>query len=228
MLAASGGTSLLAQVTTTSTTTTSTTTTTESTTTTTAATTTSASSTTTSSTTTTTTAPAASSSSSSTPWGWIILGIVVAALVIALVILAVRQRSRRARVVGAWQADATAALQQARLARDMLQQEPAAGQAVDQGQLDAVRQRVDQAATALEGVASSAPDDDARLRAHDTAQALRGLDFAHEAERLLRTAPQAPTAQQLADADQVRRSRAADLDRAFARLEERSSIPERR
>jgi hypothetical protein len=146
---------------------------------------------------------------------------------IALIIVAVRQRSRRARVVGAWQADAAAALQQGRLARDMLEQEPAAGQAIDQGQLDAVRGRVDQAATAFDRVANTAPDDDARLRAHDAAQSLRGLDFAHEAERLLRTAPQAPTAQQLADADQVRRQRAADVDRAFARLEERATIPER-
>ena len=153
--------------------------------------------------------------------------IIVAALLIVGVILAVRQRSRRAQVVGAWQADATAAVQQARLARTMLEQEPAAGQPFDQGQLNAVRQRVDEASAALDRVAVAAPDDDARMRTNNVGQALRGLDFAHEAERLLRAAPQAPTGQQLADADQVRRSRAADLERAIARLEERSAIPPR-
>ena len=61
---------------------------------------------------------------SSTPWGWIVLGILlVAGLVVALV-LWLRSRSRRAALT-AWRQSARPALQQAVVARDLLAEDEA-------------------------------------------------------------------------------------------------------
>ena len=51
------------------------------------------------------------------------------------------------------------------------------------------------------------------------AEALRGLVFALEADRLLRDGAQAPGPEQLAQADATCRARVSDLDIALSRLD---------
>ena len=83
----------------------------------------------------------------------------------------------------------------------------------------AVAVQVDRASTALERAGSAAPDPAAGGAATTAAGALRGLAFAIEADRLLRHGAGAPTGVQLAQADQARRDRDAELQGALARLQ---------
>ena len=203
-----------------------TTTTTEAPTTTTEApTTTSSSSTTTSSTTTTTIAPvSASSGGSDVPWGWIIAALAVVAL--ALIAILVRRRVVGKRNEEAWKAEARNVLGDAELARDMLEGEARPGQDEDPARRATVRNNVENVGASLDRLASIAPTKEDAASATAVAKSLRGYAFALEAERLLRDGPNAPTGDQLASADQARRTREADLDRALGALRARVVEPE--
>lgn len=203
-----------------------TTTTTEAPTTTTEApTTTSSSSTTTSSTTTTTIAPvSASSGGSDVPWGWIIAALAVVAL--ALIAILVRRRVVGKRNEEAWKAEARNVLGDAELARDMLEGEARPGQDEDPARRATVRNNVENVGASLDRLASIAPTKEDAASATAVAESLRGYAFALEAERLLRDGPNAPTGDQLASADQARRTRDADLDRALGALRTRVVEPE--
>jgi len=203
-----------------------TTTTTEAPTTTTEApTTTSSSSTTTSSTTTTTIAPvSASSGGSDVPWGWIIAALAVVAL--ALIAILVRRRVVGKRNEEAWKAEARNVLGDAELARDMLEGEARPGQDEDPARRATVRNNVENVGASLDRLASIAPTKEDAASATAVAESLRGYAFALEAERLLRDGPNAPTGDQLASADQARRTREADLDRALGALRARVVEPE--
>src|SRR5271165_422044 len=155
-----------------------------------------AASTSSSSPTTTTTTP--TPTSSSTPWGWIIAGIVLVAAAIVLIVVLVGSRSRR-RAEQAWAESARPAADQAIVARNLLD-EPGARD-------DATRRQ--------------APGDDARAGAASAAGALREAMFALESERLLRAGPNPPTGDQLAQADQARRTAFAHLDSSLAGLQAR-------
>jgi hypothetical protein len=173
-------------------------------------------------TTTTTTAPALTASGSSTPWGWIIGAIVlVVAIIILLVALASARKRRQAE--HEWQPIASSALTAAQLARDSVLTQSVAPE--DQSRLLAVQRQVDGATASLQRAVETAPDDVARQASTSTADALRGLAFAIESERLLHDRTVAPTGEQLAQADEARRARSADLDVALSRLKERIGPP---
>jgi hypothetical protein len=206
---------LLTAATTTSTTTTTTTTTSTTTTSTSTTTTTTPTTSTTTPTTTTTTATAVGSSSSF-PWGLLVLAVALVAGAIALITFAVRRRGRD-RAELAWRRDTIGALDGARLARDLL---PASGRDIpDVDRWQSVRDRVEQAAQALDRAGTVAPIADGATVARSTAAALRNLVFALEADRLLRDGTRAPTPDQLAQADATCRSRTAELDDGLARLD---------
>ena len=160
------------------------------------------------------TTPIAETSTSSTPWGWIVVGLLlVVGLVVALV-LWLRSRSRRAALT-AWRHSAGPASQQAVVARDLLSGDRTNA---DPERREAVRSQVETAAQALDGLVTGAPDDISRRAAASAAAALRGLMFADEADRLLHSREQSPTADELAQADETQRSRARELDVALAAL----------
>jgi len=190
-----------------------------------APTTTTTSSTTTTSTTTTTVAPVPSSGGGSdTPWGWIIAALVVVAAVLIAILV-------RRRVVGkkneeAWKADARNVLGDAELARDMLEGEARPDQTEDPSRRATVHNNVENVAVSLDRLAATAPTKEDAADAAAVAGSLRGYAFALEAERLLRDGPNAPTGDQLASADQARRTREADLDRALGALRARVVEPE--
>jgi hypothetical protein len=185
-------------------------------------TTTSSSTTTTTTPTTTTTTP--SSSTSSGVSGVLIAVIVVVLLLIALVIVLLVSRNRKS-AVDAWRRRALPALSDARLAREALLSPSAMS---DDAELrGAVSVQSDRAATALEQAGAAAPDPAAGGSATTAAGALRGLAFAIEADRLLRHGAAAPTGTQLAEADQARRDRDAELQAALARLQTHVTPPTR-
>jgi hypothetical protein len=185
-------------------------------------TTTSATTTTTSTSTTTTTEPATTTTTvpkattaSKTPWGLIVLVVVLVLAIVGVILLYVA-RSRKA-VRDAWRRRALPAISDARLAREALQSPSAVSD--DHELRAAVALQVERASSALEQAATTAPDPAAAGAATTAAGALRGLAFAIEADRLLRQGAGAPTGVQLAEADQARRDRDAELHRALARLQ---------
>jgi hypothetical protein len=169
---------------------------------------------------TTTTVPAPTTGSH-TPWGLIALVVVLVAAIVGVILL-YGSRNRRT-AADAWRRRALPALSDARLAREAL----LSGSAVaDDPELrGAVALQVEKAAVALEHAGSSAPDPAAGGSATTAAGALRGLAFAIEADRLLRNGAGAPTGVQLAEADQARRDRDAELQGALARLQSHVTPP---
>jgi hypothetical protein len=173
--------------------------------------------TTTSSSTTTTTQPLVKNTSSKTPWGLIVL-IVVLVLAIVGVILALAARRRRG-VETTWRKAVVPALSDAQLARESLLS--GNGASDDPEIRGAVAVQVERAAVALEHAVRGAPDPEAGSLATSAAGALRGLAFAIEADRLLRHGTAAPSGMQLAQADEARRARTAELNSALVRLSTR-------
>ena len=172
--------------------------------------------------TTTTTVPTHPASGSSTPWGWIIGAIVLVVAIIVLLFALVAARKRRA-AEQEWQPIASAALTATQLARDAVLTDSVVPD--DPARQVAVRRQVDGATESLQRAVETAPDDVARRAATSTADALRGLAFAIESERLLHDRTVAPTGEQLAQADEARRARSADLEGALSRLSERIGPP---
>ncbi len=164
-------------------------------------------STTTSHPTTTTTTTKATGSSSSTPWGWIILAVVVllAAVLVALLI----GRSKRQGREADWQRAVRPVLTAAELARDLILSQT---EHDDAQRRASVGVQVDEAVDGLERAASSAPDDLSRNMAARSAESLRGLAFAIEADHLMRSGGEHPSGEQLASADAARRNRTAELE----------------
>ena len=178
--------------------------------------------TTSSSTTTTTTAPliAKPAKSSSTPWGLIALAVLIVALIVLLLVLLRRRSAKQAAV--AWRRTVAPALDDARLARESLL---GANAVSDDPQLrGAVEVQVDRASRALEGAAVGAPDEVSQGATSAVSASLRGLAFAVEADRLLRHGASAPSGAQLAQADEAKRARLAELDTAVSRLAARISV----
>jgi hypothetical protein len=201
-----------------------TTTTTSTTTTTTSLPTTTTSTTTTTHPSTTTTTVPVIKTASKTPWGLIAV-IVVLVLLIGLVILLMVSRNRKS-ALDAWRRRTLPALSDARLAREALLSPTAVS---DDAELrGAVAVQVEKASTALERAGSTAPDPAAGGSATTAAGSLRGLAFAIEADRLLRHGAGAPTGVQLAQADQARRDRDAELEGALSRLQAHVAPPDTR
>ncbi len=180
--------------------------------------------------TTTTTAPATTTTRPSTPstttttttttssstWWWLALALVLVAILLTLIVIGVRRRGQK-QAEAAWRGDTVGALDGARLARELL---PSSGSAIaDAAHWQSVRERVEQAAQSLDRAGAVAPSPEGASSARGTAEALRGLVFALEADRLLRDGVQAPSPEQLGQADAACRARAADLDAALGRLD---------
>ncbi len=160
----------------------------------------------------TTTTKAASSSSSSTV-GWVLLAVVIVLAVLLVVWLIARNR-RQGRAAN-WRRSVTPAIAAAELARELvLSQAPSD----DQQRRATVGVQVDEAVDGLERAASSAPDETSAALTNRTAQSLRGLAFAVEADHLLRSGGEHPTGQQLASADAARRNSSAEFDVALRDL----------
>jgi hypothetical protein len=167
--------------------------------------------------TTTTTPPATTTSTtSSSTWWWLALALVLAAVILTLIVLGVQRRNRN-RAELTWQSESVGALDGARLARGLL---PASGsEIIDATHWRSVRERVEQSAQSLDRAGAAAPSARDAGFARTTAEALRGLVFALEADRLLRDGAQAPSPEQLGQADATTRARTADLDTALDRLD---------
>jgi hypothetical protein len=163
----------------------------------------------------TTIAAAPINSNTSTPWGWIVV-IVVVLLGALLTVLLVR-RHHLLLAAKAWRKSAVGALDAAHLVRGLL---PPSGEDLpNDAHWREVRDRVEVAAVGLERIGADAPAAEATGAANNAAGALRGLVFALESERLLHQSLHAPTARQLADVDEVRRTRALEADNALETLE---------
>ena len=173
--------------------------------------------------TTTTTQPPATKTTTTTPWALIAVIVVLVAL-IGLVLLLMAGRKRKS-ALDAWRRRTLPALSDAKLAREALLSPTAVA---DDAELrGAVVVQVERASVALEQAAVSAPDPAAAGSATTAAGSLRGLAFAVEADRLLRHGAGAPTGVQLAQADEARRDRDAELQGALARLQAHVVPPDR-
>ena len=161
----------------------------------------------------TTTTTSATTSSSSATWGWVLLAVVLvlAAGLVGLLIA----RSRRQGRAAEWQRAVGPAVTATELARDLVL---SLTDTDDEQRRASVGVQVDEAASGLERAAVSAPDETNRALCTRCAESLRGLAFAVEAQRLLRSGGQHPTGEQLAAADAARRNRAAELAAALNEL----------
>jgi len=165
---------------------------------------------------TTTTSPTATSTSSS-QWWWLALALVLVAALVTGIVLAVRRRNRD-HAEHAWRQGTAGALAGARLARGLL---PAsASDIADAAHWQSVRGQVEEAALALERAGSTAPRPEGAAGARRAAEALRGMVFALESDQLLRDGAQAPTPDELAQADALCRGRGAELDAALGALDQ--------
>ncbi len=160
--------------------------------------------------------------SSSKMWIYIVLIIVVLVLIVVGVITLMASKKRR-EADDAWTPGARAAFETATLARSLVLAQPTGGDA----QLPQVRAQAEDAAVALDRVASRAPDEERRQAASSIAEGLRGVVFSLEAESLLRTNATPPTAAQLAEADLARRRRGGELDAALAQFDQITRPPVR-
>ena len=139
--------------------------------------------------------------------------IVALAVLVALLIARSRRQGREAE----WRRSALAAVAAAELARDLvLNQSPS-----DDAQRRAsVTAQVDEAAGALEQLAGVAVDESEGTLCSRSAESLRGLSFAVEADHLLHSGGEPPTGAQLAAADEARRRRQSEVDAALGRLKQ--------
>lgn len=134
----------------------------------------------------------------------------------AVVVAADHRRNQR-RALTAWRQRSGGLVDAAHVARTLL---PATGE--DEGEPEhwhQVRREAERVADLLLTASGEAPGRDTATAMQSTADALRGLTFAIEAERLLRDGSRAPTADQLAGAEAATRARSADLDRALQQLD---------
>jgi hypothetical protein len=160
------------------------------------------------------------STSSSVAWGWVLLAVAVllAAALVAVLIARTRRQGRAAE----WQRAVRPAVVAAELARDLVLSLTLPD---DPQRRASVGVQVDEAVAALERVAASAPDEPRAALCTRSAESLRGLAFAVEADYLLRSGGGHPTGEQLAAADAARRSRAAELAAALTELKMASTPP---
>src|SRR6204780_4755945 len=161
--------------------------------------------------TTTTTVPAKTSSSKTL--GWVLLAVVIALLALFVGLLIARSR-RQGREVD-WDRSVGPALTAAELARELVLSQTSADDAQHRA---TVAVQVDDAVNGLERAAAAAPADTLRSLATRSANSLRGLAFAVEADHLMRSGGQSPTGEQLASADSARRSRSTELNAALEEL----------
>jgi hypothetical protein len=118
-------------------------------------------------------------------------------------------RSRRQGREVDWQRSVRPAVTAAELARDLVLSQT---ENDDAQRRASVSVQVEEAVEGLERAADTAPDDLSRNMAARSAESLRGLAFAVEADHLMRSGGEHPTGEQLASAAAARRNRAAELE----------------
>jgi len=123
-----------------------------------------------------------------------------------------------------WQRSVRPAVTAAELARDLVLSQ---SEHDDAQRRASVAAQVDDAVNGLERAAASAPDDVSRNLSERSAESLRGLAFAVEADHLMRSGGENPTGEQLAAADQARRHRRTELESALAELKAAVNPPRR-
>lgn len=139
---------------------------------------------------------------------------VVIALAALLVGLLIARSKRQGRELD-WERSVVPAVTAAELARELV---------LSQSETDDPQRRanvgvqVDDAVEGLERAAAAAPDEAHRALTMRSADSLRGLAFAVEADHLMRSGGQTPTGEQLASADLARRNRSTELNAALADL----------
>jgi uncharacterized protein HemX len=152
-------------------------------------------------------------SSSSSVAGWVLLAVVI--VLAALLVLWLILRTRRQGRVANWKRSVAPAIAAAELARELvLSQSPSD----DHQRRASVGVQVDEAVAGLERAADTAPDESSRALSTRSAESLRGLAFAVEADHLMRSGGENPSGEQLAAADAARRNRSAELDVALREL----------
>jgi hypothetical protein len=124
--------------------------------------------------------------------------------------LLVRRRRAHAAAVAAWRHDLGVTAEQARSVKEMLDDAPDAPIAAET--LSALQNQVDTTATQFAGLATRAPDEDARARTSRAGEALRDYMAAVANE-------------QLPDAAAARAASAQDLDDALTALDEFTRPP---
>ena len=165
--------------------------------------------------TTATTTSTHATSSSNSAVGWVILAVVI--VLLALLVIWLILRTRRQGRVANWKRSTAPAIAAAELARELvLSQSPSD----DEQRRASVGVQVDEAVAGLERAADTAPDDASRALSTRSAESLRGLAFAVEADHLMRSGGEHPSGEQLASADAARRNRSAELDVALSELKE--------
>jgi hypothetical protein len=143
----------------------------------------------------------------------VLLGVVI--LLAILLVLFLISRNRRQGRLTDWRRLVTPAITAAELARDLVQSQAPTDDAERRA---SVNVQVDAAVTSLERAAASAPDEGLAGVCTRSAESLRGLAFAVEADHLMRSGGEHPTGAQLASADAARRTRAAELETALGEL----------
>ena len=154
--------------------------------------------------------PPPRSKSSSKTWGWVLLAVVIALAVLLVGLLIARTR-RQGREVD-WERSVRPRRDRGRAGAGA---RPVATNADDAQQRANVGAQVDDAVDGLERAAAAAPEEAHRALCMRCANSLRGLAFAVEADRLLRSGGATPTGEQLASADSARRKRSAELNAAL-------------
>ena len=129
-------------------------------------------------------------------WVWVLGLLLLVAIGSAIYLLASRHSSH-AHDEQAWRARLVSVRRDAGVTRDLLDAAAAAGTTIDAARLGSLRRQVDATSLNLGELATTAPDEVARSRVGDVAEALRGYVFALEAENLLRSGTSAPTAEAL-------------------------------
>jgi hypothetical protein len=144
---------------------------------------------------------------------------VVAAILVALLIA----RSRRQDRESVWQRQTRPAVSAAELARELVLSQ---SENDDDQRRATVSAQVEDAAAGLDRAAAAAPDDERRNACTRSAESLRGLAFAVQADHLMRSGGEHPTGEQLAAADLARRQRTSEFDAALAELQAAVAPPQ--
>jgi hypothetical protein len=158
-----------------------------------------------------TTEASTAESSGTESWVWIV-AVLTAVGLAAVGVAAWLSARRKTAAYAAWRVKASPLTTEARQAKGMLL-DPAS--ATDAGHRAAVEREVGTTLGALDRLAAEAPDAPARLAARELSEALRGLSFAVEANRLVRDPSHTPTTEELVQADASVASHTRRLDAAI-------------
>jgi hypothetical protein len=135
-----------------------------------------------------------------------------------------RRRRTQATAARSWRQAASGAAEDARIARDALD-DAVAGDS-DPARMQTLHSQVDAVGSELTRLAASAPDDASRTRVRGVDESLRAYLLAVDNEQFLRQTAGTPVGQSIADATAARHARAGALEHALTQLAEVSRTEE--